>query len=233
MNNDESIYTRSQMLVGENAISILNKKTVLVVGIGGVGGTCFEALVRSGVNNLIIIDNDKVNITNLNRQLLFLKKDIGKSKVNVAKQRAAEINNDCNVFTREIFLDGNNINELDQYHIDYIVDAIDSIASKVVLIKYAKERNIPLITSLGMGNRLDSSKVTVMTLNKSTGDPLAKRLRYLLKQDLVDISNIMCVISTEEPITRGTIISSMMMVPSSAGLLLASYVIKELIKGVE
>ena len=226
----DNIYTRSSQLIGEDAIIKLRNSTVLVVGIGGVGGTCFEALVRSGVKQIIIIDKDVVDVTNLNRQILFTSEDIGKTKVDIAKIRANKINSDCEIIPLNLFIDESNLNILDNYKIDFIVDAIDSIYSKASLVKYAQGRNIPIILSLGMGKRLDPSMLSITTLNKSTGDPLAKKLRYILKQDNVDISTLKCVISKEEVLNNERVPASMMMVPSAAGLILASYVIEQLIK---
>lgn len=225
----DNIYTRSSQLIGEDAIIKLRNSTVLVVGIGGVGGTCFEALVRSGVKQIIIIDKDVVDVTNLNRQILFTSEDIGKTKVEIAKNRANKINSDCEIIPLNLFIDESNLNILDNFKIDFIVDAIDSIYSKASLVKYAQGRNIPIILSLGMGKRLDPSMLSITTLNKSTGDPLAKKLRYILKQDNVDISTLKCVISKEEVLNNERVPASMMMVPSAAGLILASYVIEQLI----
>ena len=225
----DNIYTRSSQLIGEDAIIKLRNSTVLVVGIGGVGGTCFEALVRSGVKRIIIIDKDVVDVTNLNRQILFTSEDIGKTKVEIAKNRANKINSDCEIIPLNLFIDESNLNILDNFKIDFIVDAIDSIYSKASLVKYAQGRNIPIILSLGMGKRLDPSMLSITTLNKSTGDPLAKKLRYILKQDNVDISTLKCVISKEEVLNNERVPASMMMVPSAAGLILASYVIEQLI----
>ena len=226
----DNIYTRSSQLIGEDAIIKLRNSTVLVVGIGGVGGTCFEALVRSGVKQIIIVDKDVVDVTNLNRQILFTSEDIGKTKVDIAKNRANKINSDCEIIPLNLFIDESNLNILDNFKIDFIVDAIDSIYSKASLVKYAQGRNIPIILSLGMGKRLDPSMLSITTLNKSTGDPLAKKLRYILKQDNVDISTLKCVISKEEVLNNERVPASMMMVPSAAGLILASYVIEHLIK---
>ena len=158
---NDNIYSRTIQLIGEDAIIKLKKTTVLIVGIGGVGGSCFETLVRSGVGTIIIIDKDCVDVTNLNRQLLFTEKDIGESKVDVARKRALDINPDVNVISLNMNLDDTNITKLSDYKIDYIVDAIDSIYSKVSLIKYSKEKNIPIIVSLVMAKRLDPSQLVI------------------------------------------------------------------------
>lgn len=225
---NDNIYSRTIQLIGEDAIIKFKKTTVLIVGIGGVGGTCFETLVRSGVGTIIIIDKDCVDVTNLNRQLLFTEKDIGESKVDVARKRAFDINPDVNVISLNMNLDDSNITKLSDYKIDYIVDAIDSIYSKVSLIKYSKEKNIPIIVSLGMAKRLDPSQLVITSLNKSTGDPLAKKLRYVLKHNDIEFSDVKCVLSKEEPLDSSRTPASMMMVPSAAGLLLASFIVKQI-----
>ena len=225
---NDNIYSRTIQLIGEDAIIKLKKTTVLIVGIGGVGGTCFETLVRSGVGTIIIIDKDCVDVTNLNRQLLFTEKDIGKSKVDVACKRAFDINPDVNVISLNMNLDDSNITKLSDYKIDYIVDAIDSIYSKVSLIKYSKENNIPIIVSLGMAKRLDPSQLVITSLNKSTGDPLAKKLRYVLKHNGIEFTDVKCILSKEEPLDSSRTPASMMMVPSAAGLLLASFIVKQI-----
>ena len=125
-------------------------------------------------------------------------------------------------------LDDSNITKLSDYKIDYIVDAIDSIYSKVSLIKYSKEKNIPIIVSLGMAKRLDPSQLVITSLNKSTGDPLAKKLRYVLKHNDIEFSDVKCVLSKEEPLDSSRTPASMMMVPSAAGLLLASFIVKQI-----
>ncbi len=226
----DNMFTRTEMLIGKENLDILKNSTILIIGVGGVGGTCFEALVRSGIGHFIIVDKDVVDITNLNRQILFENDNVGKSKVLCAKEKALRINSNCDVKTINSFIDENNINELNCDKIDYIVDAIDAIYSKVAIIKFANEHNIPCITSLGMAKRLDPTKLVITRLNKSTGDPLAKKMRYVLRQQNVDFCNVMCALSLEEPINNERIPASMMMVPSAAGLAIASFVIKNLIK---
>ncbi|MCF0116926.1 MAG: ThiF family adenylyltransferase [Bacilli bacterium] len=224
-------YSRTISLLGEENFNRLQQATVLIVGVGGVGGTALECLARSGIKNFIIIDKDIVDISNLNRQLLFTREDINKSKVECAQNHLLKINDSINVIPLEIFLDENNVNILNQYKIDFIIDAIDSIYSKLALIKYAQENKIKFVISLGMGKRMNPSDLILTSLNKSTGDPLAKKLRYLLKQENIDISHIKCVYSKEEVLVEGQRTpSSMMMVPSACGLLLAKECIDNLIR---
>lgn len=223
----DNYLSRSKQLLGEERIDSFANKTILVIGLGGVGGTAFNALVRSGFKKFVIIDKDTVDETNLNRQILFTRKDVGKDKVEVAKEFALSISSDIEVVTNKCFVDENSINKLDNYHIDFIIDAIDYIPGKIVIAKYALNKNIPFILSLGMGNRIDPEKVTITSLNKTENDPLAKKLRYEFRQENISLSSIPVIFSKEEPIVKQPKPSSMMMVPSTAGLLLAKYVIEK------
>lgn len=226
----ESFASRSILLVGEEKYRKLEQSCVLVVGIGGVGGTALECLARSGIKKFVIIDYDNVSISNLNRQILFKNEDVGKSKVAVAKERLKGINPQIEVVSLNQYFDENILNELDKFHFDYIVDAIDSIKSKVTLIKYALKKDIKIIVSLGMANRLDPSKVLIERLDKTINCPLAKKLRSELRKEQIDLKKIMCAFSKEIPHINGSYIASMMMVPSSAGLNIASYVITNLME---
>ncbi len=221
-----SYLNRSISLVGENTIKNISSKTILVVGLGGVGGTSLEALARSGFKHFIIVDHDKVDVTNLNRQILYLVSDIGRQKVDVASERLLAISSDLEIKAFDIFVDSITIQEFDNLKIDYIVDAIDSVKGKLALYEFACRKAIPIISSMGMGKRLDPSKVFVTSLNKTEGDPLARKIRYECKQLGINPSNIKVVCSKEVAIDSGATIASMMMVPSTAGLLIASEVIK-------
>lgn len=224
------INSRTEALIGKDNLKAIKKASVAVFGIGGVGGTASEALVRSGISHLYLIDHDAVNASNLNRQILFTKNDLKKDKVKVAKARFNEINPEVKVHTYKKFLDENNIKELPFEKFDYVIDAIDSVSSKIALIKYLLKKKIPFISSLGMGNRLDPSKLVITTLDKTHDDPLAKKLRNELKKDKIDISKIKVATSNETPIKDKPLVTSMMFVPSTAGLLLANYIISLIIK---
>ena len=221
MNNKK--FTRSIKLVGEENFAKLQDKVVLIAGLGGVGGTAFEALVRTGLKKFIIIDRDIVDVTNLNRQLLYTEKDVGKSKVEVAKERALSINPEVEIETLNI-----DVKNLSEIRADIIVDCIDDVNAKVSLIKYALEHNIHIITSMGMANKVDPSRIKVGSLNKSTVDPLAKKMRYELKQNNIDYSKVSSVYSDESPFKDGNKLHSLMMVTSTAGLYIANYVVNYL-----
>ena len=224
------MFSRSIGLLGENNFKKLRNKTVAVIGLGGVGGTALEALARSGVEHFVIVDFDKVDASNLNRQILYASRDIGKSKVRCAAERILSINKHANIVEISQKIAQNPGELFDNYEIDFIVDAIDDVDGKVELIKYAEEKNIPIVVSLGMAKRINPSDVIITRLDKTTNDPLAKKLRYLVKQNGVPTKNIMVAFSKEQPLTTGKELNSMMFVPSSAGLNIASYVIQELIK---
>lgn len=226
-------------MVDERILKILSKEdldkiknlNVLIVGVGGVGGYALEALARSGVNNIIIIDKDNIDITNLNRQIISLNSNIGESKVVVAKNRCLDIRKDLNISTVEIFLNKDNLEAfLDDFTIDYIIDACDTVTTKIELIKYAKNHNINIITCLGTGNRLNPEDLTITTLDKTYNDPLGKVLRKELKDQNIKGKVTVCW-SKELPIKTGDRTpGSMVFVPASAGLLISSYIIRKTIE---
>lgn len=222
-----SIYERTIGLLGEEVASNLSNKVIAVIGLGGVGGTALEALARSGFTKFVIIDLDKVSPSNLNRQVLYNSKDIGEYKVNSAKKHLLEINNELSITPISVSISELTIDCLDKFHIDYIVDAIDDVKGKKAIAKYAISHNINYIMSLGMANRLDPSQVEVIRLDKTTNDPLARKLRHELKVQGIDTTKIMSVHSKETPIKDTNKLHSMMMVPSSAGLNIANYIIKQ------
>ena len=221
---------RSKQLLGEDKIESLKDKTILVIGIGGVGGTALEALARSGFKKFVIIDSDKVDVTNLNRQILFTSEDIGKSKVEVAKKRLLSISNDLEIETIETKVEEGLLEKLSIGKVDFIVDAIDFVEGKLEVYEYALANKIPFVSSLGMGNRLDPEKVFVTKLNKTENDPLAKKIRYLAKQKGMDLKEIPVVFSKEIPLIKSPKPTSMMMVPSTAGLIIAKYVLSTVLQ---
>ena len=203
---------------------------VLLVGIGGVGGFAFEALIRSGIGKITIIDHDVIDITNLNRQIITNNNNIGQKKIEEARKRALEINPKCEIITRDLFLDESNIDEIFKDKFDYIIDACDTITTKALLVKKAKELNIKLISCMGTGNRLDPTKVMITKLNKTYNDPLAKAMRKLLKENNLK-TNIDVIWSSELPIKTGNRKpSSIILVPSTAGIYAASYIISDILK---
>lgn len=221
------MFSRVISLLGEENFSKINEKAVLVVGLGGVGGYAVEALVRSGISNLILIDYDKIDISNLNRQIITNNNNIGNDKVTVMKERILSINPNCNVIVINTFLNDETITLLDNYHFDYIVDACDSVQAKKLLIDYALEKDIKLISSMGTAKKLDPEKLTITDIRKTAYDPLAKILRkYVL--DKKTNKKIMVVSSTEVPI-KNDVLASMIFVPATAGILCAKYIINDII----
>ncbi|MBR5662689.1 MAG: tRNA threonylcarbamoyladenosine dehydratase [Bacilli bacterium] len=218
-----------KILSKEDLDKIKNLK-VLIVGVGGVGGYSLEALVRSGVSNITIIDKDIVDVTNLNRQIIALNNNIGNIKVEEAKNRCLSINKDININVINTFLNKDNLEAiLKDLSVDYIIDACDTITTKIELIKYAKTNNINIITCLGTGNRLNPEDLTITTLDKTYNDPLGKVLRKELK-DLKIKGKVTVCWSKELPIKiQDRTPGSMIFVPASAGLLISSYIIRKTI----
>lgn len=227
--SSSSINDRSIALLGLKKFKKIKKTSVAIFGIGGVGGTAAEALLRSGVEKIHLVDFDRVSASNLNRQILFTHSDIDTAKVKAAKKRFEAINPDAKVMTYNYFVDQDSLNSFPFEKIDYVIDAIDSTKSKVALIEYLLKKKIPFVSSLGMGNRNDIAKLKITTLDKTHDDPLAKKIRDELKKDAIDLHKIKVVASDEVPIKNGKVISSMIFVPSAAGLLLANHVLKDII----
>ena len=223
----DNYLSRSSELLGNDIINSFSNKTILIFGLGGVGGTAFVSLLRSGFKKFIIVDKDVVEISNLNRQILFMNDDIGKDKVLVAKEYAQRISSDIEIETYKLFVDSNSINDFANKQIDFIVDAIDFIPGKISISKFALENNIPFIVSLGMANRLNPEDVTITSLNKTENDPLAKKLRYEFRQNDILLKDINVIFSKEQPLKKCIKPSSMIMVPSTAGLLIAKYIINK------
>lgn len=222
-----TIDDRTKLLLSSNFDKLKDFK-IAVIGLGGVGSIIPLVLVRSGFLNLIIDDFDTVDITNLNRQLAYDLNDLGKPKSLVIRDKIFNIRKNLNVLTLNEKIDDNfNFDLLKDC--DYIIDCIDDIEAKILLIKYAISNNIKIVSSLGMGNRLDSTKVVITKLNKTTSDPLAKKLRYLLKKENIDISKLYVSFSLETPIIKSNIISSMAFVPNASGLAMASFAIIDLL----
>ena len=194
----ESAFDRIKLLINEHQFNKISQSTIMVVGCGGVGAMCAESLARFGINNIILMDHDAVNITNLNRQIHATVNNINQKKVNALKDRILAISPQCHVITLDTFLNEESIKLLENFSIDVIVDAIDTVTSKLLLIKYAQQHSVAIVSSMGMGNRIDPTKVTIMPLNKTSYDPLAKVMRYQCrKQGLND--KLMVVTSLEVP----------------------------------
>jgi tRNA A37 threonylcarbamoyladenosine dehydratase len=222
--------SRLEKILDKDKINNIKNTNVLVLGIGGVGGYATEALVRSGINNIIIIDNDVIEDSNLNRQLVALNSTIGLKKVDVMKKRILDINPSCNVIILDIFVNIDNIDEIFKYKIDYVIDAIDTITTKKLVIKECLKRKIKFISSMGAGNRFNPTKLEIIDIRKTSYDPIAKIIRKMVNDEHIK-DKIPVVCSTEKPIKIGdSTPGSNSFVPSTAGLLCASYVINDIIK---
>ena len=221
-------FNRLENLIGSFSLEELKNSTVLVVGLGGVGGYVVEALARSGIGNLILVDYDKVDITNFNRQIIAVNENIDKYKVDCFKERIESINEECNVISYNLRIDNDNIKDIFNTKIDFVVDAVDDVRAKVSIINYCLGHNIDFISSMGTGNRLDPSKLTIMTLDKTFNDPLARVMRSKFDRNVQ--KKITVCTSTELPlkVKDKTVIGSNAFVASSAGLLIASYIVRKI-----
>ncbi|MBQ9019224.1 MAG: tRNA threonylcarbamoyladenosine dehydratase [Bacilli bacterium] len=223
-------FSRLEKIIGEENLLNLQNKSVLILGVGGVGGYVCEALARSNIGTLILVDYDVVDISNINRQIIALDSTIGNKKVDVLEKRIKDINNACNVIKIDNFIDKDNFLELFDYQIDYFVDACDTVSTKKEVIKECLKRNIPFISSMGTGNKLDPSKLEITDIRKTINDPLARILRKFIKDEKIN-KKVMVLSSTELPIkTNDRTPGSNAFVPASAGLLIASFIIREFIK---
>ena len=222
------MFEREKLLIGDK-INELKNKTILIVGIGGVGGYVTEAMARAGIGHLILVDFDVVDVTNINRQLVALHSTIGKKKVDVYKERILDINPNCIVDTFDIFYNEDTKDIIFNTKIDYVIDCCDSLPSKVLLIKECKKRIIPIISSMGTGNKFHPELFKIDRLKKTEVDPLAKKMRYLLK-DNKELLDTIVLFSKEQPMEYKGKIGSISYVPSVAGLLITSYVINKFIE---
>ena len=226
------------MLIGEEGVSRLKKSSVMVFGVGGVGSHCIEALARSGVGKLILVDNDVVSMTNINRQSIAYHSTVGKYKTEIMRDRIKDICPEIEVVTYETFVLPENIDTLFTEKVDYIIDAIDTVTAKLVLVEMAKEKNIPIISSMGTGNKLHPERFEVTDIYKTSVCPLCKVMRKELKAR--GIRKLKVLYSKEQPVdTSGKVIEEKMgkrrslpgsisFVPPVAGLIIAGEVVREL-----
>ena len=246
-------FSRTELLIGKEAIEKLKNSTVAIFGVGGVGSYVAEGLARSGVGKFVLFDDDKVCLTNINRQLIATRKTIGKKKVDVMKERILDINPQAEVETNACFFMPENAHEFDFSKYSYVVDAVDTVTAKIELIIRANEKNIPIMSAMGAGNKLDPTKFEVTDIYKTSMCPLAKVMRHELKKR--GIKKLKVVYSKEQPIKpmdddsnscksncvcppdtqrkctdRRAVPGSMSFVPSVAGLIIAGEVVKDLIK---
>ncbi len=219
------MFSRTELLLGADALEKLKNSHVIVFGCGGVGGHVIEALVRSGVGAITVVDNDTISPSNINRQVIATSKNIGEKKTEVMKSRILDINPNCKVETLDVFFLPDT--ELDLSKYDYIVDAIDTVSAKIELAVRANKFGIPIISAMGSGNKLDPTAFEVTDIYKTKTCPLARVMRRELKKR--DIPALKVVYSTEEAIrTASDEIGSVAFVPSVCGLIVAGEVIKEL-----
>lgn len=230
------MLSRFELLITHEKIEQLKQSHVIVFGVGGVGGYVVEALVRSGIGHITIVDNDVVSLTNLNRQIIATRQTIGLKKVDVMKERILSINPDCEVNTLEMFYLPENADQIDLNQYDYVIDAIDTITSKIELAMRCEQLHVPLISSMGTGNKMNPAMLQVSDIYKTSVCPLAKVMRRELKAR--HVRHLKVVYSKELPIkpqvsneqtNKRTVPGSTAFVPSSAGLLIASEVVKDLL----
>ena len=229
------MFSRTELIFGKSAIEKLKKAHIAIFGIGGVGGYVVEALARSGVEHFTLVDADKVSTSNINRQIIATQDSVGKNKVDVMKVRILSINPNADVETKNLFFLPETENQIDFDKFDYIVDAIDTVKAKIRLVEIANEKHIPIISSMGAGNKINPMGFLVADINKTEVDPLAKVMRQELRKR--GIKHLKVVYSKEKPLKplesfgengRREISGSNAFVPSAAGLLIASEVVRDL-----
>ena len=222
-------HIRTAMLIGTAALDRLQSARVAVFGVGGVGSYVCEALARAGVGAIDLFDSDEVSLSNVNRQLIALHSTVGEAKVDVMRARILDINPSCRVTAHRVFYlpENADLYPLDGY--DYIADAVDTVSAKLELIVRARDAGVPLISSMGTGNKLDPTAFRIADIKKTSVCPLARVMRYELKKR--GITDVKVLYSTEEPVVRGERVpASISFVPSAAGLIIAGEVIKDIIK---
>ncbi|WP_142413134.1 tRNA threonylcarbamoyladenosine dehydratase [Hathewaya massiliensis] len=244
--------SRTELLIGKEALEKLKNSKVVVLGIGGVGSFATEALARAGVGKLILVDDDTVCLTNLNRQIIATYDTISKAKVEVMKERILSINPKCNVKPLQCFINKDNIKDIIEEDVDYVIDAIDTVSSKIEVIDYCYKNNIKIISSMGTGNKLDPTKFKITTLNKTKVCPLAKVMRHELRKRGIEKVKVLYSEELprkpkiEETITckegcvcnggskkcsqKRQIPASISFVPPVAGMIIGGEVIKEIIE---
>lgn len=232
-----SLTERSLPLISKEGLQKLNNASIIVFGVGGVGSWCAEALVRSGVGNITVIDGDTVSETNRNRQIIALCSTVGKEKAFVCAERLKDINPDCRVEWKSLFYSAETASDIDLTAYDYIADCIDTVTSKLLLIQNANAAGTPIISSMGTGNRLNPAEITVTDIYKTSGDPLARVMRKELKSR--GVSDLKVVCSKEAPgecvegrnsVTGRATPSSSCFVPATAGLRMAYEIVTEILK---
>lgn len=243
-------FSRNELAIGKAGIETMKNSTVAVLGIGGVGSFAAEALARSGVGRLVLVDKDDVDITNVNRQIIALLSTVGRPKVEIMKERIQDINPDCEVIALKMFYTEETYEEFFSYGLDFVVDASDTISYKIHLMKECLARKIPIISSMGAANKMDPTRFQIADISKTHTDPIAKVIRTRLRKEGIR-KGIPVVFSDESPIVIREDVrkevgndqavirkakmppSSNAFVPSTAGLVMASYVVRELLKDIK
>ena len=221
-------FARTSLLIGEDNLNKLINSKVIVFGVGGVGSYVVESLVRSGIGNISIVDFDVVDITNINRQIIALHSTIGKKKVEVMKERILDINPNINVTIYDTFVSYETIDNFNMADYDYVIDCIDNVTGKLLIIENCIKKNVKIISSLGTANKLDPSKLILTDISKTNTCPLAKVMRLELRKRGINHLNVL--FSNELPIKNDSnILGSISFVPSAGGLLISSKVINDLI----
>lgn len=224
------MFDRTIALIGKDNLDKIKNSSILIIGVGGVGGYAIETLIRSGIENITLVDYDKIDISNINRQIIAKESNIGKSKVEEWKKRILEINSNVNVTIIKEKITKDNIDILFNKKYDYIIDACDTVIVKKILIKKCKEKDIKLLTICGMGKKINPSLVKICDIKDTEYDPIAKELRKYIRDNHIK-GKIPCIFSNEKPITNDKkIIASMTPVPAVAGIYAAYYIINNIIQ---
>ena len=227
--NKQHKFIRTEKVIGHDNLKKLSNKSVLILGCGGVGGYVIESLARSNIGTLILVDYDDIEVSNINRQIIALNSNIGKSKVDAFEERIKDINSDCKILKVKEFINIDNLQELFKFKIDYLVDACDTVSTKKAIIKECLNRKIDFISCMGTGNKLDPSKLEIVDIRKTTNDPLARIIRKYVKDENIK-EKVIVLSSRELPIKTGERTpGSTAFVPSAAGLLIGSYIVKNFI----
>ena len=222
------MFDRVEKLIGIDSLNLIRSKKIMLVGIGGVGGSILESLIRSGIENIVLIDYDTIELSNLNRQVITNINNIGQSKVKTASLLCKSINDKCIIKEYDLYLDESNIKEIiEKEKPDYIIDACDSVKTKKSLILESLNQKIKIISCMGTANKLNPSKLKVTDISKTKNDPLAKIFRKWVKDN--NIKKLTVLSSDELPLKKGNTLSTMCFVPNVAGILIANYVTMDLI----
>ena len=223
------MFDRLERIIGKEKLELIHSKRVLVIGLGGVGGMAVETLIRNGIEDIIIVDKDTIDKTNKNRQVIALDSNIGEYKTDAFEKRILDINSNVKITKITDFINKDNIDKIFSYKPDYIIDACDTISTKILIIEECLKRNIKFISSMGMGKKMDITKLEITEINKTSYDKIAKVIRKRLRDDKV-IGKVPVLSSKEQPIDTKEEIGSYSPVTMSAGIILGDYVIKEIIK---